>query len=111
MLLNHILKSDNNTIIRAENGRIAVDIMRGNPNISIILMDIKMPELNGIEATMEIRKFNSDIPIIAQTAYTLSGDKEKAIAAGCDEYITKPINRNLLIKLVKGFTDTVHSKI
>ena len=111
MLLNHILKSENNTIIRAENGRIAVDIMRGNPNISIILMDIKMPELNGIEATMEIRKFNSDIPIIAQTAYTLSGDKEKAIAAGCDEYITKPINRNLLIKLVKGFTDTVHSKI
>lgn len=111
MLLNHILKSENNTIIRAENGRIAVDIMRGNPDISLILMDIKMPELNGIEATMEIRKFNSEIPIIAQTAYTLSGDKEKAIAAGCDEYITKPINRNLLIKLVKEFTDTVHSRI
>lgn len=111
MLLNQILKSDNNTIIRAENGRIAVDMVKENPNISIILMDIKMPELNGIEATMEIRKFNSEIPIIAQTAYTLSGDKEKAIEAGCDEYITKPINRNLLIRLIKDFTETVENKI
>ena len=51
-----------------------------------------MPEMDGHEATRQIRKFNKDVIIIAQTAYALEGDKEKAIAAGCDDYISKPIN-------------------
>ena len=59
-------------------------------------MDIQMPVMNGYEATRQIRKFNNDVIIIAQTAYALAGDREKAIEAGCNDYITKPINKNEL---------------
>jgi CheY-like chemotaxis protein len=57
--------------------------------------------MNGLEATQQIRQFNKDIIIIAQTAYGFSGDREKAIEAGCDDYITKPINKTLLFELIK----------
>lgn len=68
----------------------AVQICRNNPDIDLILMDIKMPELNGYEATKQIRQFNKDVIICAQRAYALLGDKEKAIEAGCNDYISKP---------------------
>jgi response regulator RpfG family c-di-GMP phosphodiesterase len=66
-------------------------------------MDIKMPELNGLDATREIRTFNANIPIIAQTAYALLGDCEMAIEVGCNDYITKPIKRNLLLDIIKKY--------
>jgi hypothetical protein len=64
-------------------------------------MDIKMPEMDGYEATRQIRKFNKKVIIIAQTAYGLKGDREKAINAGCNEYITKPISLTILNTLIK----------
>jgi CheY-like chemotaxis protein len=64
-------------------------------------MDIRMPEMNGLEATQQIRKFNTDVIIIAQTAYGFSSDCEKAIESGCNDYITKPINKTLLYALIK----------
>ena len=67
----------------------------------LILMDIKMPVMGGYEATREIRKFNKNTYIIAQTAYALGGDMEKAINAGCNEYITKPIDSNKLLMMIK----------
>ena len=67
-------------------------MFKENPGIAAILMDIKMPEMDGIEATKEIRKFNKTVPIIAQTAYAFSGDEEKALQAGCNDYIAKPVN-------------------
>lgn len=88
-------------IINVQNGIEAVEASRQNPDIDLILMDLKMPEMNGYEATRQIRKFNKDVIIIAQTAYALSGDKEKAIAAGCDDHITKPINKEELFKKIK----------
>jgi len=63
-------------------------------------MDIQMPDLNGYEATRQIRQFNKDVVIIAQTAFGLSGDREKAIAAGCNDYIAKPINMAELLALI-----------
>ena len=75
-----------------------------NPDISLILMDIKMPALDGLSATRMIRSFNHHIPIIAQTAYALSEDANKALAAGCNDYISKPINQNELIKLIKKYS-------
>jgi CheY-like chemotaxis protein len=66
-------------------------------------MDLKMPVLNGFKATEEIKQTHKNIPIIAQTAYALSGDREKAIEAGCDEYISKPIEKEELIKLIAKF--------
>jgi CheY-like chemotaxis protein len=64
-------------------------------------MDIRMPNMDGNEATRQIRQFNKDVVIIAQTAYGFSGDREKAIEAGCNDYIAKPIDKTLLYDLIK----------
>jgi signal transduction histidine kinase len=87
-------------IIRAINGKAAVDVCRENNGISLVLMDMKMPGMDGYEATKLIREFRPDIPIIAQTAYALSDEKEAALNAGCNEYISKPFKKEQLLSLV-----------
>jgi PAS domain S-box-containing protein len=89
----------------AKNGIEAVNLCQKNPDLDLILMDIQMPELNGYKATQQIREFNKDVIIIAQTAFALSGDKEKSLDAGCNDYITKPINQDQLIALIKKYFD------
>ncbi len=84
----------------AQTGLEAVEICQKNPDIDLILMDIQMPEMNGYEATMEIRKYNKKVIIIAQTAFALEGDKQKAIQAGCNGYISKPIKKEELSKVI-----------
>jgi CheY-like chemotaxis protein len=79
----------------------AVETCRNNPDIDLILMDIKMPEMNGYEAARQIRKFDKKVIIIALTAYGLTGDREKALEAGCNDYISKPVNQVLLMKMIK----------
>jgi PAS domain S-box-containing protein len=88
-----LVKMFTNDILKARTGADAVEICRQNPDIDLVLMDIQMPDMNGYEATRKIRRFNNEIIIIAQTAYAILGDREKAIAAGCNDYITKPIKR------------------
>lgn len=84
----------------ARTGIEAVEICRKNPEIDLVLMDVKLPEMDGYTATRKIRKFNKNIIIIAQTAYALLGDKEKAIEAGCNDYISKPIDKKLLLEMI-----------
>lgn len=91
MLLNIAVQSFSEKILTAVNGIEAIEMCRNEPDIDLILMDIKMPDMDGYEATRKIREFNKTVRIIAQTAFGLSGDKEKAIAAGCNDYISKPI--------------------
>lgn len=91
-----ILSDTEVSYLHTKNGREAVEICKDNPQIDIVLMDIQLPDLNGYEALKSIREFRTELPIIAQTAYALSGDKEKAINAGFNAYISKPINRDLL---------------
>jgi signal transduction histidine kinase len=90
-------------LIHVNNGKQAVEICKTIPKIDIILMDIKMPEKSGYEAIKEIKKFRKDIPIIVQTAYTQKEDKEKCMMAGCDDYISKPIDIELLISKTSKF--------
>ena len=78
-------------------------MVRRNPDIDLILMDIKMPEMSGYEATQEIRKFNKDVVIVAQTAFVMRGDKEKAIQSGCNAYLSKPIKEEELQSVMKKY--------
>ncbi len=87
-------------LVRAENGLEAVKICQSTAGLHMVLMDMKMPVMNGYEATRLIRQFNKDIYIVAQTAYGLIGDRENAIEAGCNEYILKPIGKQRLLDLV-----------
>ena len=87
----------------ASNGTEAVEIFRENPDIDLILMDVKMPDMDGYTATLKIKEINNEVKVIAQTAYALSGDREKAISAGCDDYIPKPLNKNMLFEMINKF--------
>ncbi len=98
--LSVILKKISKEILIAKTGTDAVETIRKHTDTELVLMDIKMPDMDGYEATREIRKFNQEIIIIAQTAYALSGDREKALEAGCNDYIPKPIGKAKLLKLI-----------
>jgi len=91
----------NPEVFTVRTGIEAIEVCRNNPDIDLILMDIKMPEMDGYEATKQIREFNKDVIIIAQTAFGMSDDREKALKAGCNDYISKPVNRLSLIELIK----------
>jgi PAS domain S-box-containing protein len=101
--LSIILKSIASTILFAKNGQEAIDRMKEHPDIDLIIMDMQMPEVNGFEATRKIRKFNKKVIIIAQTAYAMAGDKERVLAAGCNEYIAKPFSKSQILKLIKKY--------
>lgn len=90
-------------ILRANNGYEAVEYARIYDDIDLILMDIKMPVKNGVEATREIKLFKPQIPIIATTAFAIPGDRDVFLKAGCDDYIPKPIKSTTLIDLVDKY--------
>lgn len=102
LLVKHVKNFSRETIV-ARNGLEAVEACRNNPDTDLILMDIQMPEMNGYEATRKIREFNGDVVIIAQTAFGLSGDREKALQTGCNDYLSKPVRRDLLKQLVSKY--------
>ena len=103
-VLNILLtKRMNARTIRANNGVEAVQLCRENHEIAIVLKDIKMPLLDGYEATIQIKEFLPQLPIMAITAFGLTGDESKALAAGCDDYIAKPIQTTQLIEKVKNW--------
>jgi len=105
ILLKKMLEDIGREFLIARTGNEAVEICRNNSDINLVLIDILMPGLNGYEATRQIRQFNKNVVIIAQTAYALSGDREKALEAGCDDYIAKPIKKTLLhTKINKYFS-------
>lgn len=102
-LLVFLLKKVNMRSLSAFNGTEALKIFNDHPDIDLILMDIKMPDMSGYEVTQLIKAIRPEVPVIAQTAYALIGDREKSIEAGCDEYIKKPINKEDLYALMEGF--------
>jgi PAS domain S-box-containing protein len=90
-------------IIHASNGKEAVDKFQQNPDIDLILMDIKMPVMDGLEATRHIKAINRNVPVIAITAYAMAGDEARIIGAGCDHYLVKPINKKLLLEKIAEY--------
>lgn len=101
LLVSSILQNKYN-LCHAANGAEAVEAIRKRP-FDLILMDMKMPEMNGIEATQEIRTFNTTTPIVALTAHAFDSDRKAALAAGCNEYVVKPINRKQLFDALKKY--------
>jgi CheY-like chemotaxis protein len=84
-------------IIWAKDGQEAIDVMKNHKKIDAVLMDIQMPRIDGLEATRQIKQMKPEVPVIAQTAYAMENDREKFIAAGCDDYISKPIKLGILL--------------
>ena len=97
------LSRTNAKLLWAKNGKEAVDLVKKNKKIDIILMDLHMPELNGFKATRIIKNINKDIPIIVQTAYILAGEEEMSYEAGCDEFLAKPIKFNTLLSTIEKY--------
>ena len=103
MLLKIMVKPLASNLFQAITGIEAVEICRINPDIDLVLMDIDMPGMDGHEATRQIREFNKEVVIIAQTAIALTGEREKAMEAGCNDYILKPINKEKLLGLIQKY--------
>ncbi|MFA8435940.1 MAG: response regulator [Marinifilaceae bacterium] len=94
-------------LIWAKDGQEAVNLIEEHENIDLVLMDIRLPIMDGCEATRKIKKNHDEIPIIAQTAYALEGDRERILGSGCDDYLAKPIRfEDLLDTIDKHLTKT-----
>ena len=102
-LISNLIKDFSKEIFRSRTGLEAVEACRNNPGLDLILMDMKMPELDGYEATTQIRKFNKKVVIIAQTAYAQADDRNKALEVGCNDYLAKPIRHHELLFLIKKY--------
>lgn len=98
-----ILKGENLNLLYATNGEEAIELIKNRSDINIVLMDLKMPGIDGFETTKKIKALKPDLRVIAQTAFAFETDKEKAFSAGCDEYITKPIKKDLLMEKINLF--------
>ncbi len=103
LLISLMLRKVACEFLHAKSGVQAVEICAGTPDIDLVLMDIQMPEMDGYEATRQIRQFNKDVVIIAQTAFAFSGEDQKALEAGCNGYITKPIVQDKLMAIVRKY--------
>ncbi|HSN47254.1 MAG TPA: ATP-binding protein, partial [Flavobacterium sp.] len=103
LLITIAVKKFSKEILKVDTGLEAIEACRNNPDIDLVMMDINMPEMGGYEATEEIRKFNKDVVIIAQTANGMQSDRDEAIAAGCTDYVSKPVNIASLSELIQKY--------
>jgi len=103
--LSSVLEEYEMKIVSAENGRDAIDILNNQPDIDIVLMDIMMPELDGIDTMKEIRKIETckNLPIVAVTAKAMKGDRERCIEAGAWDYLSKPVERDLMLSVLRAW--------
>ena len=102
-LLESILKNTGARISFTSDGNKAVDYVRQHPETDLVLMDIHLPEKDGFTATREIKSFARNVVVIAQTADAFSIDHQEALQAGCDAYLTKPLNMSLLLDKINGY--------
>lgn len=98
-LIKYIFQKEGHNVLWARNGEEAVDLVIKQSEIDLVLMDIKMPVMNGLDATRRIKQLKSELPVLAVTAYAMEEDRELCLDAGCDEFITKPLGRDNLLNL------------
>lgn len=103
--ISEVLDSFEVNLLFCETAEECINIVKSNNQIDIVLMDIKLPGNDGLYATRQIKEIRNDLPVIAQTAFALEGDREKMLKGGCDDYISKPINIPDLIAALERFTD------
>jgi len=102
-LIENYLKPTHINLVWVKTGKEALDLFKSESQFDLVLMDIQLPGINGYEATKLIKAHNLNIPIIAQTAYALSGEKEYSISEGCDDYISKPIKKEVLLEILNKY--------
>ena len=102
-MLKEFLRPSGIKILHAGTGDDALKLYHDNKDVDVILMDIRIPGMNGYDATREIRKSSKKIPIIAQTAYAMQEDRKKCIEAGCNDFLSKPLNKELLFQSILKF--------
>lgn len=107
LYLNRVLSETGIQTLTARSGIEAIDILKNTPAVDLVLLDMQMPEMNGIEATKEIRKIRKDIPIIAQTAFIFEDDKDIILEAGCDACLIKPIRKDHLLTVMSSFLKSI----
>ena len=101
LFLSELLSQIQADLLHAKNGKEALELVKQNPNIDIVLMDIKMPIMNGYDSTREIKKIQPDLPVIALTAHAFAEDRENSLKAGCDAFLSKPIDENELFACIE----------
>jgi two-component system, cell cycle response regulator DivK len=107
LYISELLKPTGVTIIHSINGKQAVEQCQNEARIDMVLMDIYMPVMNGYEATRQIKALQPELPVIAQTAYAMSEDRNRAMEAGCDDFIAKPIGKDELLSKIDRFFQKV----
>ncbi len=103
MLLKLLIRNISNEVLTVKNGLEAVRVCQENGDIDLITMDLQIAGINGFETTRRIREFNKDVVIIAQSAYAMVHDKKKALSVGCNDFITKPIEKSEFMSLVNKY--------
>ena len=103
LYLKAVLSKLNANVFWAKNGLEVLDICEKEDVMDLVLMDLQMPEMNGYEATQILKKKYPNLPVVAQTAFAMSDDREKALAAGCDDYLAKPIKSKDLLNITEKF--------
>lgn len=103
LYLKAVLSKLNANVFWAKNGLEVLEICEKEKNMDLVLMDLQMPEMNGYEATQLLKVKYPDLPVIAQTAFAMSDDREKAIDAGCDDYLAKPIKSKDLLNITEKY--------
>lgn len=103
LYLRALLKKTNVDLIWVKTGREAISNATGTQNVDLILMDMKMPDIGGIEASTEIKRVKPGITIIAQTAFSLADERNEILASGCDDYVMKPIVGKVLLEKIHHY--------
>lgn len=102
-LIDTYLRRSGANLIFAYTGLEAVEAVQNEKNIELVLMDIRLPEMNGLTATRIIKQLRPDLPLIAQTAYAMDNDRKACLAAGCDGFLPKPYRKADLIKIIQNY--------